>query len=182
VCGEESFGTGSNHIREKDGIWAVLCWLSLLAVSKKSVAEVLRDHWRKFGRSYFQRHDYEKLESRSAAAMMQDFEAQIPALRGRSFGDFVVSSAEDVSYRDPVTGTETQHAGIRILFSNESRIVFRLSGTGTEGATLRLYLERYDRENTDADVETFLEPLTQIAGELLGLNERFGRERPTVIT
>jgi phosphoglucomutase len=182
LCGEESFGTGSNHIREKDGIWAVLCWLSLLAVSRKSVAEVLRDHWRKFGRSYFQRHDYEKLEWRSAAAMMQNFEAQIPALKGRSFGNFIVSSAEDVSYRDPVTDAETQHVGIRIRFSNESRIVFRLSGTGTEGATLRLYLERYEREDVDSDVETLLEPLTQIARELLELRQRFGRERPTLVT
>jgi len=182
LCGEESFGTGSSHVREKDGIWAVLCWLSLLAVSKKSVAEVLHDHWRKFGRSYFQRHDYEKLEAPSAAAMMQDLEARMPGMRGRSLGNFVVSSAEDVSYRDPVTGAETEHAGIRILFSNESRIVFRLSGTGTEGATLRLYLERYDRENPDADVETVLAPLAQVARELLGLQERFGRERPTVIT
>jgi phosphoglucomutase len=182
LCGEESFGTGSNHMREKDGIWAVLCWLSLLAVAKKSVAEVLQDHWRKFGRSYFRRHDYEKLESRSAAATMQDFGSQIPALAGRTFGNFVVSSAEDVTYRDPVTGAETEHAGIRIRFSNESRIVVRLSGTGTDGATLRLYLERYDREDTDGDVEAVLEPLAKIARELLGLQQRFGRERPTLIT
>lgn len=182
LCGEESFGTGSNHVREKDGIWAVLCWLSLLAASKKSVAEVVHDHWRKFGRSYFQRHDYEKLEAQSAAKMMQDLESQMPGLRGRSFGNFVVSAAEDVSYHDPVTGIETQHAGIRILFSNESRIVFRLSGTGTEGATLRLYLERYDRENIDADAGDVLKPLAEVARELLGLRQRFGRENPTVIT
>jgi phosphoglucomutase len=182
LCGEESFGTGSSHIREKDGIWAVLCWLSLLAVSQKSVAEVLSDHWHKFGRSYFQRHDYEKLEARSAGAMMRDLETQMPALRGRSWANFVVSSAEDVSYRDPVSGAETEHAGIRILFSNESRIVFRLSGTGTEGATLRLYLERYERENTGADLETVLKPLADVARELLGLQQRFGREKPTVIT
>jgi phosphoglucomutase len=182
LCGEESFGTGSNHLREKDGIWAVLCWVSLLAVSKKSVAEVLHHHWRTFGRSYFQRHDYEKLEPQSAASMMQELESQMPGLRGRSLGSLVVSSAEDVRYRDPVTGSETQHAGIRILFSNESRIVFRLSGTGTEGATLRLYLERYDRENTGDDIEDVLKPLAQIARELLGLQRRFGREGPTVIT
>jgi phosphoglucomutase len=113
---------------------------------------------------------------------MQDLESQMPGLKGRTLGDFVVPSAEDVSYQDPVTGAETQHAGIRILFSNESRIVFRLSGTGTEGATLRLYLERYDRENIDADVEDVLRPLAQIARELLGLQRRFGREKPTVIT
>jgi phosphoglucomutase len=182
LCGEESFGTGSNHVREKDGIWAVLCWLSLLAVSKKSVAEVVHDHWLKFGRSYFQRHDYEKLEAKSAAGMMRDLESQMPGMQGRSFADFVVTSVEDVSYQDPVTGAETQHAGIRILFSNESRIVFRLSGTGTEGATLRLYLERYNRENIDVDLEDVLEPLAQIARELLGLQQRFGRERPTVKT
>src|SRR5258706_1174631 len=182
LCGEESFGTGSNHVREKDGVWAVLCWLSLLAVSKKSVAEVVHDHWRKFGRSYFQRHDYEKLEPQSAASMMQDLESQMPSLKGRTLGDFVVSSAEDVSYQDPVTVAETQHAGIRILFSNGSRIVFRLSGTGTQGATLRLYLERYDREDIDSSVEDALETLAQIARELLGLQQRFGRERPTLIT
>jgi len=106
----------------------------------------------------------------------------MPDLKGRTLGDFVVSSAEDVSYQDPVTGVETQHAGIRILFSNESRIVFRLSGTGTQGATLRLYLERYDREDIDSSVEDALETLAQIARELLGLQQRFGRERPTLIT
>jgi len=106
----------------------------------------------------------------------------MPGLRGRTFGNFAVSSAEDVSYRDPVNGIETQHAGVRILFSNESRIVFRLSGTGTEGATLRLYLERYDRENIDGNLEDVLRPLAQTARELLGLQERFGRDRPTVIT
>ncbi|HEY6392407.1 MAG TPA: alpha-D-glucose phosphate-specific phosphoglucomutase, partial [Bryobacteraceae bacterium] len=182
LCGEESFGTGSNHLREKDGVWAVLCWLSLLAASKKSVAEVVHDHWRKFGRSYFQRHDYEKLEPRSAAKMIKDLEAQIPGLVGRSFGNFVVSGAEDVSYRDPVTGVETQHAGIRILFSNSSRIIFRLSGTGTEGATLRLYLERYSRDNPNEDLEDVLKPLEAVAHVLLGLQRRFGRERPTLIT
>ncbi len=182
LCGEESFGTGSNHLREKDGIWAVLCWLSLLANTKQPVEEVVKAHWRKFGRSYYQRHDYEKLDAQAAQKMIDDLEGRLPSLAGRSLGNFVVASADDVRYTDPVDHSETAHAGIRLLFTDGSRIVCRLSGTGTEGATLRLYLERYSRESTDGNVDTILQPLAVVARELLGLRERFGREEPTLIT
>jgi phosphoglucomutase len=177
LCGEESFGTGSNHIREKDGVWAVLSWLSLLAKEKKPVAEVVQAHWRQFGRSYFQRRDYEKLDSQAAAKMMETLLATLPSLAGKTWNGFVLKNADDFHYTDPVDGSETPHAGIRLLFTDGSRIVARLSGTGTEGATLRLYLERYDRTTIDGDLELMLQPLAGIAQELLGL-----KRKPTLIT
>ena len=181
-CGEESFGTGSNHVREKDGLWAVLCWVSLLASAKKSVAEVVKTHWRKFGRSYFQRHDYEGLETNAAAKMIEEFQSSLPSLRGESLAGSVVTEAGDFRYVDPVDRSETEHAGLRILFEDGSRILWRLSGTGTAGATLRLYLERYSRHNTEAALDTMLDPLVQAARGLLKLDQRFGREQPTVMT
>src|SRR5579864_769061 len=181
LCGEESFGTGSNHLREKDGIWAVLCWLSLLASAKKSVAEVVQAHWRKFGRSYFQRQDYEALEPAAAGAMIEELQSRLPSLSGQSLVGFTVSGAEDVHYTDPVDKSETPHAGIRILLSGGSRIVCRLSGTGTEGATLRLYLEHYSSDIGE-DLDTVLKPLAQAARDLLGLRKRFGRDQPNVVT
>lgn len=168
LCGEESFGTGSDHVREKDGIWAVLSWLSLLARAKKPVAEVVKAHWSRFGRSYFQRHDYEKLDAQAAGKMMEKLVGALPSLAARS---------DDFHYSDPVDHSETPHAGIRILFDDGSRIVCRLSGTGTEGATLRLYLERYDRTNIDGDPAAVLQPLVRIAKDLLRL-----RQEPTLIT
>jgi len=181
-CGEESFGTGSNHVREKDGLWAVLCWVSLLASAKKSVAEVVKTHWRKFGRSYFQRHDYEGLETNAAAKMIEEFQSSLPSLRGESLAGSVVTEAGDFRYVDPVDRSETEHAGLRILFEDGSRILWRLSGTGTAGATLRLYLERYSRHNTEAALDTMLDPLVQAARGHLKLDQRFGRKQPTVIT
>jgi phosphoglucomutase len=164
-------------VREKDGIWAVLSWLSLLAKEKKPVAEVVRSHWRRFGRSYFQRHDYEKLDASAAGKMMETVLLTLPSLAGKTWNGFVLKNADDFRYTDPVDHSETPHAGIRLLFTNGSRIVARLSGTGTEGATLRLYLERYDRTVIDGDLTKVLEPLVGIALQLLGL-----KQEPTLIT
>jgi phosphoglucomutase len=170
LCGEESFGTGSSHLREKDGIWAVLCWLSLLASTKRPLPEVVQAHWRKFGRSYFERHDYEALDTVEAGKMMDELQSHLPP------------NADDFSYTDPVDKSETPNAGIRFRFPDGSRIVCRLSGTGTEGATLRLYLERYSKDQLDGDVEVMLKPLAEKAEDFLGLRKRFGREKPTLIT
>jgi len=182
LCGEESFGTGSVHLREKDGVWAVLCWLSLLAGAKKSVAEVVERHWRKFGRSYFQRHDYEGLEAKAAADMIDNLQSTLPSLIGQPLAGSVVSRAEDVTYIDPVEKSETQHAGIRIQLEDGSRIVCRLSGTGTSGATARLYLERYRKDDIAQNLDDALEPLASAIRDLLGLKERFGSDKPTLVT
>ena len=182
LCGEESFGTGSNHLREKDGIWAVLCWLSVLASTRQPVAEVVRTHWRKFGRSYYQRHDYEGLDSGAATHMFEELRSKLRDLPGQSHGDFSVSEADDFSYIDPVDKSETPGAGIRIRFVDGSRIVCRLSGTGTQGATLRVYLERYQKQEIDGVVESELAPLASAALDFLELKRRFGREEPTLVT
>lgn len=182
ICGEESFGTGSVHLREKDGLWAVLSWISLLAVTKKSASELVEAHWRKFGRSYFQRHDYEGLESKAAAQMMSDLQTGLPSLQGQTIVGSAISRAEDVTYIDPVDKAETPHAGIRIQLLDGSRIVCRLSGTGTAGATLRLYLESYRRDDIGRDVDDALKPLADAIRKILDLQKRFGREEPSVIT
>ena len=137
ICGEESFGTGSNHVREKDGLWAVLCWLSILAATRKSVAAVVKEHWQLFGRSYYQRHDYEGLELTTATQMIDALRAKLPSLPGVDIGGSKVVHADDFTYTDPVDGSVSAKQGIRILLADGSRIVCRLSGTGTEGATLR---------------------------------------------
>ena len=160
-CGEESFGTGSSHLREKDGLWAALCWLSILAHTKKSVADVAHDHWRKFGRSYFQRHDYEGLDPAAAAKMIDELGSNLPSLRDQTLSGMHVAGADDYSYRDPVDQSLSEHSGIRIAFQDGSRIVCRLSGTGTEGATLRLYLERFQKESIDDDLNAALKPLSR---------------------
>lgn len=181
LCGEESFGTGSNHIREKDGVWAVLCWLSILASSRKSLAEVVIDHWRRFGRSYYQRHDFENLDSNVALAMMDALRRRLPVLAGSPFAGSLVTLADDFSYTDPVDGSTSSNQGIRIVLANGSRIVVRLSGTGTEGATLRLYVEGYHREGT-LPIHEVLNPLQQAALDLLELHVRTGRTEADVIT
>jgi len=181
LCGEESFGTGSDHIREKDGFWAVLCWISILCGTKKSVAEVLNEHWSRFGRSYFQRHDYERLNSVAANEMLGAARAGLGRLPGREFGGGRVVNAEDFTYTDPVDHSVTRNAGIRIVLDNGSRVVARLSGTGTEGATLRTYVERFSR-TYDHDVAQMVAPLAQSLREFLGLKERFHREAPDVVT
>jgi phosphoglucomutase len=182
VCGEESFGTGSNHVREKDGLWAVLCWLSILAVRGKSVEEIVRDHWRSFGRSYYQRHDYEALDAAAAAEMMAGVVESVPTLAGRPFAGSRVERADEFGYVDPVDGSTTTRQGVRIFLEDGSRAVLRLSGTGTAGATLRIYLERFRDDAGASDVLEVLGPLTRAVREMLRLRERFGVEEPTVVT
>ena len=184
LCGEESFGTGSNHVREKDGLWAVLFWLNLLAVRRQSVAEIVHDHWRQFGRDYYSRHDYEEIDSTAATGLMDHLRAQLPDLPGRTFGDYLVEKCDDFSYTDPVDGSRSEKQGIRILFANGSRIVFRLSGTGTAGATLRVYLERYEADPArhNQDTQEALGELIAIAEQLAEIRVRSGRDAPSVIT
>jgi phosphoglucomutase len=184
LCGEESFGTGSDHIREKDGLWAVLFWLNILAVKGESVEKIVQEHWRKFGRNFYSRHDYEGLESDSANALMGHLREILVGLAGSSFGHYEVDAADDFSYRDPVDGSVSTGQGIRIIFRGSSRIVFRLSGTGTEGATLRVYLERYemDTERQNQDTQEALSDLIVIADNIAQIHTRTGRDVPSVIT
>jgi phosphoglucomutase len=182
ICGEESFGTGSNHIREKDGLWAVLCWLSILAASGKSVADVVSDHWRRFGRSYYQRHDYEGLDAAKANEVLEGLRAELPSLVGAPVAGSAVARADDFAYTDPTDASTSTRQGVRILLDDGSRIICRLSDTGTEGATLRLYLERFLNDSGEKSVETVLAPLSTFAGDLLKLREKFGRDEPTIIT
>jgi phosphoglucomutase len=184
ICGEESFGTGSNHVREKDGLWAVLFWLNLLAVKKQSVRKIVQDHWRRFGRNYYSRHDYEGIDKESADGLMQHIQDLMPSLPGREYGPYKVEYADNFSYSDPVDGSLSENQGVRIGFCNGARIVFRLSGTGTEGATLRIYLERYESDpaqqlQQSADA---LATLEVIAKEMAQVEQRTGRSKPSVIT
>ncbi len=184
LCGEESAGTGSNHVREKDGLWAVLLWLSIVAARKQSVREIMRGHWREYGRNYYTRHDYEDVDSEKANGVMAHLKAQLPTLDGRVLGGMHVDTADDFAYDDPVDGSNATGQGIRVIFSGGSRIVYRLSGTGTVGATLRLYIEHYEADPArhDIDTQTALAPLIAIAGDLAELKTRTGREAPSVIT
>ncbi|QSA95807.1 alpha-D-glucose phosphate-specific phosphoglucomutase [Methylococcus sp. EFPC2] len=184
LCGEESFGTGSDHVREKDGLWAVLFWLNLIAIKKQSVSEIVRDHWRRFGRDYYSRHDYEGIETARADGLIENLRSQLAELPGKTFGDYTVSYADDFRYVDPVDGSVSEKQGIRIGFENGSRIVFRLSGTGTEGATLRIYVERYERdpERHGQDTQEALADLIALARNLSQVHERSGLDKPTVIT
>ncbi|UOD31080.1 alpha-D-glucose phosphate-specific phosphoglucomutase [Massilia violaceinigra] len=184
LCGEESYGTGSNHIREKDGLWAVLFWLNLLAASGKPVETLVREHWARFGRNYYSRHDYEAVESTAAEGLMTHLREQLPALAGQVIGGYTVDLADDFVYKDPVDGSIASKQGVRIVMTDGSRIVFRLSGTGTEGATIRLYLERYEAGVAmhDMPAQEALAGLAAIADRLAGLHQRTGRERPTVTT
>ena len=182
ICGEESFGTGSNHVREKDGLWAVLAWLSILAHTRKSVAEIVAAHWERFGRSYYQRHDFEELPLDAANRMIAALRDRLPGLAGAPFAGTRIRTADDFSYTDPVDGSVSAKQGIRLLLADGSRVVCRLSGTGTEGATLRLYLERFARDGGSDDPQTVLAPLVHDAKALLQLKEFCDREEPTVIT
>jgi phosphoglucomutase len=184
LCGEESFGTGSDHVREKDGLWAILLWLNILAVRKQSVAAILAEHWAKFGRNYYSRHDFEAIASDKADAMMAALRASLPGLAGRGIEGMTIAAADDFAYTDPVDGSVSQKQGVRILFSDGSRIVLRLSGTGTEGATLRLYLERYAAgpEGLDLDPQQALAPVIGAAHALAGIADYTGRTEPNVIT
>ena len=184
LCGEESFGSGSDHIREKDGLWAVLFWLNLLAVKQQSVEEITRAHWQEYGRHYYTRHDYEAIDTTIADALVQNLRDKASSLAAKEFAGYKVKLCDDFSYTDPVDNSVSRNQGIRILFENESRIVFRLSGTGTEGATLRVYIERYVTDINQHDLETqpALSDLINIADEIAEISKRCQRNSPDVIT
>jgi len=190
ICGEESAGTGADHVREKDGLWAVLFWLNVLAARPgESVESIVRDHWRRFGRDIYSRHDYEGIDATAANALIADLRAQIASLPGRSFergdrGRSTVVRADDFAYTDPVDGSVTTQQGVRVFFDDDARIVYRLSGTGTEGATLRIYLERFEPDSARQGAETqgALAALIDIADRIAGVRERTGRNAPSVIT
>jgi phosphoglucomutase len=184
LCGEESFGTGSDHVREKDGLWAVLLWLNVLAVRRQSVAEIMREHWAEFGRNYYSRHDYEGIDSDVANALMSALRESLPGLPGREVAGLTVETADDFSYTDPVDGSIAERQGVRIGFVGGSRAVLRLSGTGTEGATLRVYLERYEPDpgQHGLDPQEALAPVIAAADKLAGIRARTGRDAPDVMT
>jgi phosphoglucomutase len=184
ICGEESAGTGSNHVREKDGLWAVLLWLNVLAVRKESALDIVRQHWATFGRNYYSRHDYEEVDSAAANGLIADLRARLADLPGKTFGGLTVEKADDFAYHDPIDQSVSEHQGIRILFAGGSRIVFRLSGTGTSGATLRVYIERFEPDTARHDIETqtALADLIAIADEIADIRARTGRDAPSVIT
>jgi len=184
ICGEESAGTGSDHVREKDGLWAVLLWLNILAVRKISVDRLAREHWAKFGRNYYARHDYEALPTEQADTLMAELKESLPTLPGKSFGSLEIAEADNFSYLDPVDGSTSSNQGVRVMFAGGSRVVFRLSGTGTEGATLRVYLERYEPVGGDLDRETpdMLADLIAAADEIAGITRHTGRTAPDVMT
>ncbi len=187
LCGEESYGTGSDHIREKDGLWAVLFWLNLVAATGKSVNQLVEEHWARFGRNYYSRHDYEAVDAGAADAMMGALRGQLEGLAGQTLGAanaFRVQQADDFVYTDPIDQSVATRQGVRIIMTDGSRIVFRLSGTGTEGATVRLYLERYEADPArhQLDTQEALAPLIAIAEQVSGLKQRTGRAQPTVVT
>ncbi|MDR0808206.1 MAG: alpha-D-glucose phosphate-specific phosphoglucomutase [Gemmobacter sp.] len=184
LCGEESFGTGSDHVREKDGLWAVLLWLNILARRRQSVAEIMAEHFARFGRNYYSRHDFEAIETAAAETMMAALRMSFPRLPGRIVAGMEIAAADDFSFTDPVDGSVSRGQGLRILFANGARIVMRLSGTGTEGATLRLYLERYapGPEGLDLDPQQALAPVIQAAHALARIEAYTGRSTPDVIT
>lgn len=180
-CGEESFGTGSSHIREKDGIWAVLFWLNILAATKKSVADVVKDFWEKYGRTYYLRYDFEAIDTIVADKLMSDLEKSLPTLKGQTFGKYVVSEAYPFVYNDPVDKSSTKN-GLVVCFSDGSRIMYRLSGTGTSGATLRVYIEAYEQHKTSEDTINMLTPLADIALKIAQIKERTSKTKADVIT
>ena len=180
-CGEESFGAGAAHIREKDGIWATLFWLSIIAETGKSVKEIALDHWRKYGRSYYLRNDFEGIPQETADKLMSDLKAKLPALSGKSFGNFIVSDAYPFVYNDPVDHTSTQN-GLIVHFTDGSRIVYRLSGTGTNGATLRTYIERYITDKLEENPEDMLRELCRVSREISEITSRTGKELPDIVT
>jgi phosphoglucomutase len=184
LCGEESFGTGSDHVREKDGVWAVLFWLNLIAKKRQSVADIVHDHWQIFGRDIYCRHDYEAVDAEIATSIVQHLRNQLSVLPGQTFGEYEVKYADEFSYTDPVDGSVSSGQGIRIGFTNGSRIVFRLSGTGTVGATLRIYLERFEPDATkhEQDAQIALVGLIELAEQFCEVKLRTGRTEPDVIT
>ncbi|MCK5920293.1 MAG: alpha-D-glucose phosphate-specific phosphoglucomutase, partial [Methylococcales bacterium] len=184
LCGEESFGTGSDHVREKDGLWAVLFWLNLLAAKQQPVADIVQQHWQEFGRNAYARHDYEEIESDAANSLMETLHGKFSGLPGKRLGNYNVKFADDFSYTDPIDNSVSDHQGLRIGFEDGSRIVFRLSGTGTKGATLRIYLEAYTQKEADltANAHDLLRPLADIAGDIAQIQHFTSRDKPSVIT
>ncbi|AWC24981.1 Phosphoglucomutase [Aminobacter sp. MSH1] len=184
ICGEESAGTGSDHVREKDGLWAVLLWLNILAVRGESAKEIAAKHWVTYGRNYYSRHDYEEVETDRANALVDALRAKLGSLPGTSVRGMKIASADDFAYNDPVDGSVSKNQGIRILFEGGSRVVFRLSGTGTSGATLRVYIERYepDPARHGLDTQAALADLIQAAEDIAGIRSHTGRDKPSVIT
>jgi phosphoglucomutase len=184
ICGEESAGTGSDHVREKDGLWAVLLWLNILSVRHQSVRQIVEDHWAEYGRTYYSRHDYEAIETDKANALMAALEEKLDRLAGTTAGSLTIERADSFTYHDPIDGSVSRNQGIRIFFEGGSRLVFRLSGTGTSGATLRVYMERHEPDASRHDQETqgALAPLIEAAETLAGIASRTGRTAPTVIT
>jgi phosphoglucomutase len=184
ICGEESAGTGSNHVREKDGLWAVLLWLDILAARKQSVDAIVREHWATYGRNYYSRHDYEEVDSDGANALIKTLRDRLPELKSKSFGALDLQDADDFAYHDPVDGSDSANQGLRILFADGSRIVYRLSGTGTAGATLRVYIERYEADPAKQFIETqqALSDLIALSREIAGIQRFTRRDAPSVIT
>ena len=184
LCGEESFGTGSNHLREKDGLWAVLFWLNILAARQQSVETIVREHWAKFGRNFYSRHDYEGVNKEAAELLMENLYSTFSDLPGKQFGSRIVEYCDDFSYIDPVDHSISQNQGMRIGFQDGSRIIYRLSGTGTEGATLRVYLEYYEEDTAKhhLDAQDVLADLIKLADEIAGIKKYTGYDKPSVIT
>lgn len=184
ICGEESAGTGSNHVREKDGLWAVLLWLSIVAARGESVKEIVEKHWATYGRNYYSRHDYEEVETERANALVSELRGKLASLPGTKVRGLTVEKADDFAYHDPVDGSVSEHQGIRVLFEGGSRVVFRLSGTGTSGATLRVYIERYEPDPSKHGMETqaALADLIAAADDIAGIRSHTGRDKPSVIT
>jgi phosphoglucomutase len=184
ICGEESFGTGSNHVREKDGLWAVLYWLNIIAATNMSVEEIVKAHWKKYGRNYYSRHDYEGVDGAVAKAMMDDMTARAESEVGKFYGDYEVETFDNFTYVDPVDKSVSKNQGVRVLFKDGSRIVFRLSGTGTQGATVRVYIEKYESNvaKHDLDPQVALADLIEIAETISGVKAKTGRKKPDVIT
>jgi phosphoglucomutase len=180
-CGEESFGTGSSHIREKDGIWAVLFWLNILATTGKTVEDITIDHWKKYGRSYYIRFDFEDVDTAVADKLMADLENKLPSLAGKKYNDFTIKEAKPFIYNDPVDNSSTKN-GLVIYFENDSRIVFRLSGTGSSGATIRVYLERFSKNDILQNPLDMVSPLAKIALEIAEIPERTGKHEADVVT
>jgi len=184
LCGEESFGTGSDHVREKDGLWAVLFWLNILAVRQESVEGILADHWAKYGRNFYSRHDYEAVDSAAATQVLQNVRDQFDSLKGQTLAGRVVQMCDDFAYTDPIDGSVSTNQGVRVLFEDGSRIIFRLSGTGTSGATIRIYLESYEADVSQhgLDAQVALAGMIDAANQISKLPELTGRDKPTVIT
>jgi len=188
LCGEESFGTGSSHVREKDGLWAVLFWLNILAVKQQPVVKLVHDHWLQYGRNIYTRHDYEAISSEQADALVSQLREQAGSLKGKKYDQYEVSLCDDFAYTDPVDGSQSLHQGVRILFNNGARIVYRLSGTGTEGATLRVYIEQAEvntekiRQSFDQSPQHLLKGLIDLSRSIAEIQHFTGRTEPDVIT